>query len=394
MWPILYTNFLLRCLVDSIAVCARDSTRLTSITFNGIPLHPKYLNILCAGLRNNQRLTYLSLKKCKIGDVGCTMLLESLMNNPNIRVLNLSGCRLTSKSATSLYLFLKRRRADLLQNVWTETSDRSHECCSPDKVQGLHTLMLNQNPQFGDSGVRLLMQAVQFDCWLKSLGLKHCGLTTADDINNVLKSNTALARIDLAHNRISINTLKAIRKLLKRREDTTESKAVKKRLLANWKKSSLRSGSKNENQRLNKRIDRYHRNSLKSCPLKMFSKIQEAPKQLKVMKNTKKESALEMKKENLRGLECQLLDIIDSNRKLMKELMNNKALVDEELQERSRTETEMQRLSLQLYDLRSRVIMVNYMQAQLNDENQILQKSFRYFFEKLTSLSIQEWSDN
>ncbi|XP_076642173.1 uncharacterized protein LOC143352976 [Halictus rubicundus] len=353
------------------------------------------MSILCAGLKNNEKLTYLSLTKCKISDVGCKTLLESLANNPNIRVLNLSGCRLTNKSAMSLYLFLKRRRADLLQNVWTESSDRSRECYSAEKVQGLHTLILNQNPKFGDNGVRQLMHAVHFDCWLKTLSLKRCGLTkqTAEDIINVLKSNTVLTRIDLSRNRIPVNTFKAIRKLLKKREDTTESKSVKKRLFVNCKKSSLTSGSKNEKQRLNRRTGRYQRNSLKSCPLKRFPKLQEKPKQLKVMKNTKKESALKMKKKNLHALEGQLLDIIDSNRKLMKELMNNKALVDAELQERSRTETEMQRLSLQLYDLRSRVIMVNYLQAQLNDENQMLQKSFLYFFEKLASLSIQDGSE-
>ena len=68
--PVIYTNFLLRCLVDSIAVCARDCPAITSITIDGIPLTLKYLNILCAGLKSNEKLINLSLTRCHIGDVG------------------------------------------------------------------------------------------------------------------------------------------------------------------------------------------------------------------------------------------------------------------------------------------------------------------------------------
>ncbi|XP_076375583.1 uncharacterized protein LOC143258921 [Megalopta genalis] len=394
VWPIIYTNFLLRCLIDSVAICVRDSPRIISITIDGIPLSSKYLDILCTGLRNNQRLSYLSLKKCRIGDVGCNMLLESLANNPNLRLLNLSGCRLTSESGVSLYLFLKRRRADLLQNVWTETSDRSRECSPVRKALGFRTLILNHNPKFGENGVRQLMYAVKFDCWLKSLSLKRCGVTKqgAEDIINVLKFNNVLTRVNLTGNRISINTFKVLWKLLNKRRESTESKLSKKRFFVNWKKTSLRSVSNNEEQSTFK-TGRCHRNLSRICLQRRFPRIQERPKQLKEMKNMKKESALKMKKKDLRVLECQLLDIIDSNRKLMKELTNNKALVDTELQERSKTETEMQKVSLQLYDLRSKVIMVNCLRSQLSYEHQILQKSFRYIFEKLGSLTTQKRSE-
>lgn len=282
----------------------------------------------------------------------------------------------------------------MLQNVWTETSDRSRECNSVRKALGFRTLILNHNPKFGENGVRQLMYAVKFDCWLKSLSLKRCGVTKqgAEDIINVLKFNNVLARVNLTGNRIPINTFKIFWKLLNKREEPKESKLSKKRHFVNWKRTSLRSVSKNEEQPMIK-TGRCHRNSSKTCLQKRFPRIQERPKQLKELKSMKKQSALKMKKKDLRVLECQLLDIIDSNRKLMKKLTDNKALVDAELQERSRTETEMQRVSLQLYDLRSRVIMVNCLHSQLSDEHQILQKSIQYIFEKLGSLTTQEHSE-
>ncbi|XP_078044175.1 uncharacterized protein LOC144473813 [Augochlora pura] len=381
--------------MDSLAICVRDSPRIVSIAIDGIPLSSKYLDILCTGLRNNDRLAYLSLIKCRIGDVGCGMLLESLANNPNLRVLNLSGCRLTGASGMSLYLFLKRRRADLLQNVWTETSDRSRECNSVRKTLGFRKLILNHNPKFGENGVRQLMYAVKFDCWLKSLSLKRCGVMKqgAEDIINVLKVNNVLTRVNLTRNRIPINTFKIFWRLLNKRGETTEGKQLsKKRFNVNCKRISLKSASKNEEQPIIK-TGKCHQNSSKTCLQKRFPRIQERPKQFKELKSMKKQSTLKMKKKDLRVLECQLLDIIDSNRKLMKELTDNKALVDAELQERSRTETEMQRVSLQLYDLRSRVIMVNCLRSQLSNEHQILQKSFQYIFEKLGGLSARERSE-
>ena len=50
------------------------------------------------------------------------MLLESLQCNSNLHVLNLSSCCLTNRSATCLSVFFKKRKADLLQNVWTEST--------------------------------------------------------------------------------------------------------------------------------------------------------------------------------------------------------------------------------------------------------------------------------
>lgn len=53
---------------------------------------------------------------------GCDLLLEGLQNNSNLHVLNLSSCCLTNRSATCLSLYLKKRRMDLLQSAWNEST--------------------------------------------------------------------------------------------------------------------------------------------------------------------------------------------------------------------------------------------------------------------------------
>lgn len=68
-------------------------------------------------------------------NTGCDLLLASLRNNPKLCVLNLSSCRLSDRSAMSLSLFLKRRKADLLQNVWEQSSVQSRDENSVRKVR-------------------------------------------------------------------------------------------------------------------------------------------------------------------------------------------------------------------------------------------------------------------
>lgn len=58
---------------------------------------------------------------------GCDLLLNCLRNNPKLSILNLSSCKLSGRSAMSLSLFLKRRKADLIQNIWEQSSEDNNE---------------------------------------------------------------------------------------------------------------------------------------------------------------------------------------------------------------------------------------------------------------------------
>lgn len=48
------------------------------------------------------------------------MLLNALQDVPNLKTLNLSACCLTSRSVGSLSLFLKKRNANISENVWKD----------------------------------------------------------------------------------------------------------------------------------------------------------------------------------------------------------------------------------------------------------------------------------
>lgn len=211
----------------------------------------------------------------------------------------------------------------------------------------------------------------------------------------LLQTNGVLTHMDLARNRIHINTLQVVLKLLKRRRgDTVDTNSTKKRFIRNWKNASLRevfrrnkiseSVSKN-GKRGTCRLDRLNRRSLKSSPLKRLWRFQTSSSRTKETKKRKKERNFEGT--NLFDMELQLLDIINSNGKLKEELSGNDVLLHTEVQERSRTENELKQASLRLNDIRSKVLVVDSLRSKIYDENQLLRKGLRYVFEKMESFS-------
>lgn len=131
---------------------------------------------------------------------------------------------------------------------------------------------------------------------------------------------------------------------------------------------------------------KHSRSSSQSCRQRRVQRFKERRcKQPNETRGVKKEGAV--KRSNLCDLESQLVDIISSNSKLKEELSSNKALLDAEVQERSRTEDEMQTVSLQLNDLRCRVIMHNCLRSKMCGESQLLD-GLRNVYEKLEAFSV------
>lgn len=389
--PVVYTNFLLRCLADAVAVSVRDSSVVASITLDGIPLAPRYLNILCSGLKDNETLVNLSLTRCRIGDAGCDLLLDSLTNNPSLCSLNLSSCRLTNRSAMHLSSFLKRRKADLLQNIWEKSSSPSRDEFCDQQIQGLQTLILNQNMKFGDTGVRQLINALKSDVWVRSLSLRRCGITKqgAEMMIRLLQSNTVITKLDLTENHIPINTLQTILKILKRRRDMVDSVALKKRFRRDWRRKTLRNEirrpAKLNRRRLRNRTEKLARCSMENRRWKRIQRhdrrVKQADEEARV---TKDEDYHRGKK--LHELESQLTSLIESNLELKEELSSNKVLLDTEAQQRSRMEDELQQVSLRLNDLKNKVVTLNCLSSNAYNECQLL-NGLKCIFEKLESHS-------
>lgn len=109
------------------------------------------------------------------------------------------------------------------------------------QVQGLRMLVLNKNPKFGDNGIRQLVHALKTDFWLKSLNLKHCGITKhgGEIIIRLLQSNTSITRMDLTENQIPINSLQMIFRMLKRKRESMESTTLKKRFYWEYPRNKM-----------------------------------------------------------------------------------------------------------------------------------------------------------
>ncbi|XP_076760697.1 uncharacterized protein LOC143429127 [Xylocopa sonorina] len=290
-----------------------------------------------------------------------------------------------------LSAFLRRRKADLLQNIWGMSSSPSRDEYGDQKLRGLRTLILDGNMKFQDTGVRQLINALKSDVWLRSLSLRRCGITKqgAEMMTRLLQSNTVITKLDLTENRIPINALQTILKILKRRREMVDSRTLKMRFRRVWRRKTL----KNEIRRPRKWDRKHLRNRQKRharCSMRdrRWRRIQRLDRRVKLTDEeasaTKDENYRRGKK--LHELESQLMNLIESNLELKGELSSNKALLDAEAQQRSKMEDELQQVSVRLNDLRSKVVALNCLSSNAYNESQLL-KGLKYIFEKLESHS-------
>lgn len=132
-----------------------------------------------------------------------------------------------------LSLFLRKRKADLLQNMRKKITLSRENICTT-KTEGLRVLILDRNYKFSDNGLRQLTSMLKNDFWLQTLCLRHCNITQHGGkiMLELLQMNTVLTQIDLRNNEISNDILQNIRKILKRRRNKREKILMKRRLLS------------------------------------------------------------------------------------------------------------------------------------------------------------------
>lgn len=97
---------------------------------------------------------------------------------------------------------------------------------------GLRVLILDRN-YLGDTGLRQLTRVLKNDFWLKTLGLRSCGITKhgGEIVFELLQINSVLTQVDLRDNELSADILPIIRKILKKRKSKGERISMKERLL-------------------------------------------------------------------------------------------------------------------------------------------------------------------
>ncbi|XP_012230152.1 protein Cep78 homolog [Linepithema humile] len=390
--PSLYMNFLLPYFVHSIAVCLRNSLMITNLILDGIPLAPKCLKILSDGLISNRNLRSLSLARCRISDAGCDILLENLQYNSSLHILNLSACCLTNRSAAYLSLFFKKRKADLLQHVWKE-STLSRENISTTTEGGLQVLILDRNDKFGDVGLRQLMRTLKNDFWLKKLHLRCCGITQhgAEIVLEFLQTNSVLAQIDLRDNELPVDMLRTICNILKRKKSKRKIILTKKRLLSHkyafmqdmiTKNSSLQRTSKenisSNNQTYFQSKTQHDYSSQIHQPMHM--------KKTKEKSNGNCQSHIIKKNyikwTNADELKKCLSFMIEHNQELITELENTTDFLTREKNCRLHAEEAYQKIQPQLENLRNKIAVQNSIHSNMCCKNQVyinLQNVFKKF---------------
>ncbi|KAI4497637.1 hypothetical protein M0802_007177 [Mischocyttarus mexicanus] len=383
--PILYSNFLLRCFLNSIMICVKESSALKSLVLDGIPLSPKYLRLLCDGFINNHSLENLVLAKCNIGDTGCDMLLNSLRDHPNLKSLDLSSCCLTSRSIGSLSLFLKIRKVNISQNVWKDLNIEK----SGRKNHGLHTLLLNKNNKLNDNGIRRLMHSLKDDFSLKILGLRYCGITKtgAEAIFDCLRMNKVLSTIDLRDNDIPNDIIRSITKILRRKNDQVNDwnlirKISDRRLEIDPTFREKKFNKMNTSRRV--LIDE----QITENTIESYHEINDFTETNKFIEQANYENLDEFLKTelNMQELQLRLANMISSNEALENEIKQKGITLEEEKTRRTEAEQTCEKIRSLLERLKDKLIVRSRTRSDEDRDNQAFD-SLRSILRVLQGLS-------
>ncbi|GLH02116.1 Centrosomal protein of 78 kDa [Gryllus bimaculatus] len=197
-FPVLYTKFVLRSLMASLAECITESSLVTCIEIEGLPLKHEYMAILSKGMMANSSLQTISFHNSPLGNEVFKQLTMVLRNMPIIFHLDLSNCNLSSKSAIEVAETLKS-----LQH-YTEGWKQSLRNHDPEleSMCGLRRIILNNNPGIGDDGVKHLAEVLKEDIWLKAIDLQNCGISNigAKYVLSMLDINVTLYIVDVRDN--------------------------------------------------------------------------------------------------------------------------------------------------------------------------------------------------
>ncbi|XP_050362756.1 uncharacterized protein LOC126781764 [Nymphalis io] len=216
---VILTKFMLSNLVEAVSQLLSNTTLLTSLLLEGLPLKIPYLNPICETLLTNSSLQHLYLPRCLIGDAGCLAICKAVRCLPNILTMDLSGCELTPLGAGYIADLIKYQKIHRYSENWVHTL--RYRLPELDTMAGLRRITLCGNPQLGDVGVGKILSELADDLWIKALDVQNCGLSEecASTILQTMRSNTTLVVLDMRHNTsLSNELLSKIRSALRQNE--------------------------------------------------------------------------------------------------------------------------------------------------------------------------------
>ncbi|XP_073967223.1 uncharacterized protein [Choristoneura fumiferana] len=215
---VILTNFMLTNLLEAVSQLLANTTLLTSLLLEGLPLKIPYLNPVCEALLANNSLRHVFLPRCLVGDAGCLAICKAVRCMPNILTLDLSGCELTPLGASYIADLLKYQKIHRYSENWVHTL--RYRLPDLDQMAGLRRVSVCGNP-LGDAGAAALLTVLADDLWIKAMDLQNCELTesTAQTVLQMMESNTTLVVLDLRHNpAIASESLGKVRGALRRNE--------------------------------------------------------------------------------------------------------------------------------------------------------------------------------
>ncbi|KAJ8725233.1 hypothetical protein PYW07_016191 [Mythimna separata] len=221
---VVLTNFMLSNLVEATAQLLSNTTLLTTLLLEGLPLRIPYLNPLTEAIMVNNSLQHLHLQRCLIGDAGCLAICKAIKSLPNILTLDLSGCELTPQGAGYIADLVKFQKIQRYSENWTHTL--RYRLPDLDTMAGLRRITICANPQLGDEGVGKLLDVLSDDLWIKALDVQNCSITetSAAAIQQMLTSNKTIVVIDLRNNDVSLDSLSKVRAMLRDNDRAPEGK--------------------------------------------------------------------------------------------------------------------------------------------------------------------------
>ncbi|KAK6625175.1 hypothetical protein RUM43_005466 [Polyplax serrata] len=194
--PVVTTRFVLLWLTEAVKMCLSQSTNLTVLELEGLPILGDYLMSITRGLVETTSLQHLSLSKCPIRDEGTEVVCQAIRNLPSIVSLDLSHCGLTEAGAESIAGLIKYQKLNRYSEAWKQTL--RYRDPDVEAMPGLRRITVNSNTNLGDNGVNILAEEIKDDLWLRALDVQDCGLTDVGGrlLVDLLESNSNLVIVD------------------------------------------------------------------------------------------------------------------------------------------------------------------------------------------------------
>ena len=208
--PVIRSRDMTLKLCKALKDCLAVSQCLECLLIQNLPLREPDVRLLAKGVSRSVHLKYFSLEQCHIGDELFDHLVPCIKKSPSLVSVCFSACNLTWKAAEQVASIIKYQASQRHGEAWQDSL--RYRRPDLDRMNGLHRVTLCDN-SLGDSGARILADALKDDLWLKALDLQNCSISIdgAQILKESLAFNRSLWVLDLRRNhQIEYDLLRSI----------------------------------------------------------------------------------------------------------------------------------------------------------------------------------------